>query len=310
MGCVVFDGAIPDGIERRPARPGLSGRGVQRARRGRCLHGRLPARLAARRAAASAAAPTPMPAARWWCRATAARRRWRAGTSCSTSSRTARTRGGCAKTRAGAPAPRDHAHAALGRAGASWPSTIACSSTNSRAAWRAAPQRIERLQAPGRRGARGAAQARRSRAWRRHDPRRPLRRGHAARADRHGLVGGAAGRAAGLAAAGVRSRRAAGPGDAHLAGRARRQVPGQLPPGRRAGAARRAAGALAELQGASVATFHEFLVEVIPPRDMPRRRATRWPARWRRSTRPASAPTGGSCRPPTSTPSLGAHRRT
>ena len=51
MGCIVFAGAIPDDIEARRRRPRLSGRGVQRPRRRRRLHGRLPARLAARRAA-------------------------------------------------------------------------------------------------------------------------------------------------------------------------------------------------------------------------------------------------------------------
>ena len=51
MGCVVFPGAIPDFDRGRRQGAGLSGRGLQRARRGRRLHVRLPARLAARRAA-------------------------------------------------------------------------------------------------------------------------------------------------------------------------------------------------------------------------------------------------------------------
>ena len=49
MGCVVFPGDIPDSDRGRDRRARLSDRGLQRARRGRRLHGRLPARLAARR---------------------------------------------------------------------------------------------------------------------------------------------------------------------------------------------------------------------------------------------------------------------
>ena len=51
MGCVVFPGAIPGALEDGHQGPGLPGRGLQRARRGRCLHVRLPARLAEGRAA-------------------------------------------------------------------------------------------------------------------------------------------------------------------------------------------------------------------------------------------------------------------
>ena len=82
----------PDDIEQGLQGPGLSGRGVQRARRRRCFMAGFLRGWLRGRAAGSAAAPRPTPAARWWCRATAARRRCRAGRSCSTSSRTARPR--------------------------------------------------------------------------------------------------------------------------------------------------------------------------------------------------------------------------
>ena len=82
----------------RAAGPGLPGRGLQRPRRGRCVHGGVPARLAARRAARALL--------RLRQRLRRARRlapRLRAGDaeldrSCSTSSRTARRRRGCART--------------------------------------------------------------------------------------------------------------------------------------------------------------------------------------------------------------------
>ena len=51
MGCVVFPGDDPGLARRRREGPGLPGRGLQRARRGRRLPVRLPARLAARREA-------------------------------------------------------------------------------------------------------------------------------------------------------------------------------------------------------------------------------------------------------------------
>ena len=51
MGCVVFPGAIPDALEDGRQGSGLPGRGLQRARRRRRLHVRLPARLAQGRAA-------------------------------------------------------------------------------------------------------------------------------------------------------------------------------------------------------------------------------------------------------------------
>ena len=60
--------------------------------------------------------------------------------------------------------------------------------------------------------------------------------------------------------------------------------------------ATRSSRSCATLQRACIGTGHELLVEVIPPREMRARRPTRWRARWRRSTPPASAPTGGSCR--------------
>ena len=49
MGCIVYDGPIPRRSRGRHRRPGLSDRGLQRARRRRRLHVRLPARLARRR---------------------------------------------------------------------------------------------------------------------------------------------------------------------------------------------------------------------------------------------------------------------
>ena len=69
---------------------GLSDRGLQRPRRRRRLHGGLPARLAARRCRRPTARAAPTPAARWSCRATAARRRWPRARSSSTSCSTAR----------------------------------------------------------------------------------------------------------------------------------------------------------------------------------------------------------------------------
>ena len=75
MGCVVFPGADPGDARRRHRRPGLSDRGLQRARRRRRLHVRLPARLAARRAARDLLRPGPMPAAPSRSRGCSARRK-------------------------------------------------------------------------------------------------------------------------------------------------------------------------------------------------------------------------------------------
>ena len=79
--------------------------------------------------------------------------------------------------------------------------------------------------------------------------------------------------------------------------RARRQVPGGLPPGRRRRAARASSStACRSCSAACVATDRELLVEVIPPREHAGDADARWRARWSRSTRPACGPTGGSCR--------------
>ena len=80
---------VSGGHSRPPRRGGgrawIQGRGVQRARRGRRVHGRLPARLAARRDAGDLLRATPTPAGPSSSRATAARRRCRPGRSCSSS---------------------------------------------------------------------------------------------------------------------------------------------------------------------------------------------------------------------------------
>ena len=80
MGCVVLSRRDPGVAGGRHQGPRLSGRGLQRARRGRRLHVRLPARLAARRAARRPAAPTPMPAAPSPSRGCSARRKARPST--------------------------------------------------------------------------------------------------------------------------------------------------------------------------------------------------------------------------------------
>ena len=206
----------PDDLERRHHRPGLSGRGVQRARRRRRLHGRLPARLAARRAAASAAAPTPTPAARSSCRATAARRRCRAGTSCSTS-----WRHGSAAARGCATTPSSSTCTAHRRAPRQWPDAGGARLRPPRAARgagrRATASARERI---GRRSSAARSQAERSARGKRVLPTAAARRGLPGagmivddrygddvlpRADRQRRVDRAAGRAARLAAA-ARSR--------------------------------------------------------------------------------------------------------
>ena len=86
-------------------------------------------------------------------------------------------------------------------------------------------------------------------------------------------------------------------GAARLADRARRQVPGQLSPRRRRGAARGAArAAAARCRRPASRTDRELLVEVIPPRELAARRRHPRPRAGRRSTPPAFGPTGGSCR--------------
>ncbi len=114
-----FPARSPTIARGRRARPRLRGRGVQRAGRRRRLHVRLPARLAARTSRWRPAATTPMPAARSWSRAAAARRQCRPGRNCSISSSTASRIARCARTRSWTistgrrPAPRPAAAATM-----------------------------------------------------------------------------------------------------------------------------------------------------------------------------------------------------
>ena len=300
MGCVVFEGAIPGRHRGRPHRPGLSGRGVQHPRRRRRLHGRLPARLAARASRSPTAAPTPTPAAPWSSRATAARRRCRAGPSCSTSSPTARRSGRCATT------PSSSTCTGPPPGCADWPE-LAVFAFDHRT-------QLEEL-AGGGADAAGAHRplqgpARRGRAPRRGEraPRRQRR--------------GASARSSTTATARRRCRRSPASALDRPAGRAAR-ARGRWPsrpapswrwrcaPGRpstspsawsattrtiRRSCARRSSTRLQALQRACIGTDRELLVEVIPPREIAGSRRHRWRARWRRSTPPASGPTGGSCR--------------
>ena len=277
MGCVVFDGAIPDDLERRPHGPGLSGRGLQRARRRRRLHGGLPARLAARRAARAL-----LRLRQRLRRAGRLAPRLRAGDG-----------------RAGIELQHFLAHGSPTRAAARGrASSSTCTARRrARAQWhelavlafdhrvqfeelaararRAAAERIarfKRLVAEGR-AARGARRGRRGR--RRHDPRRPLRRGRPARRS--------------PAAAGWVARPVELPGSRPLALRGRRRHsalalrawptehvakclvsyhpddPAALRDAQLARAARRC-------RRACIATDRELLIEVIPPRELRERR--------------------------------------
>ena len=226
------------------------------------------------RAARPTAAPTPTPAARSSSRATAARRRCRAGPSSqhflahgSTERAAARRR------RARAPAPRHHARRALA---ASWrcsPSTTA-SQLEELAAARTAPPpsaspRFKRAASP---RARGAAPSARAGRGRRRDPRRPLRRGR--RCPRSpAAAGGSPGRSSCPARGRWRSR------PAPTSALALRAWPAEhvakclvcYHPRRSGRAARGAARArCGALQAPASRTGHELLVEVIPPRELPR----------------------------------------
>ena len=181
------------------------------------------------------------------------------------SSSTARRRAGCAKTRSW----NDCIATRRARAtGATWPcsrSIIArSSSTWPRRMARGRPDR--RLQETDR--GRRAAGCRRVERRRRH-PRRSLRRGDISRRHRMRLVGRAAGRAARFAAADVRGGQCAGHAPAHVARRTRRQVPGLHHPDDPPDLREQQLERLRELQAACIATFREFLIEVIPPADMP-----------------------------------------
>ena len=302
MGCVAYGASRR--ARRRPRRPGLPGRGVQRARRGRRLHGRPAARLGARRAAAGLRCATPTPAARSSCRATAARRRCRAATSSSTSCSTARRRAACARTRARAPAPRDDAHATLAGARGARLRPPRCSSRSSPPAQATAPTpRAHRaLQAAGRAGRRAGYERRAQRR-----PNATLRAACSSttataptccpRSTGQRLVDRPPGGAARLAPAGVRARRQRRPDAAQLAGRACREVPRRATtPTTTPRCARSSCSTLAVLAQACIATGHELLLEVIPPREL-RIDGDTLPRAVDADLRaPASGPTGGSCR--------------
>ena len=205
MGCVVFDGAIPDDIEEGLKGPGFPVEvfnvlGAGDAFMAGFLRGWLKDEPL-ERCCAWANACGALVVSRHGCAPAMAS--WD-GAAAFPRTRLAHA-APARRCAARAPAPRHHAHAALGRAGRSWPSTTAPSSKRSpraTATARTASSAFKQLIAEGAR--RGAGE----RAGRRRHPRRPLRRGRAARADRQGLVGRAPGRAARLAAAGLRSRRA------------------------------------------------------------------------------------------------------
>ena len=228
---------------------------------------RLPARLAARRAAANAAAPMPTPAARWSSRATAARRRCRAGPSC-----THFLAHGSPTRRLRDDAQLEHLHRdttrtrRLGRARRARLRPPRAVRGHGAARTAPAHDRIvafKRLIAEGARGSGADATLRR----RRRHRRRPLRRGHAVPADRQ-RAAGSRGRSSCRARGRWRSRPAPTLAlhAARLARRARRQVPRLHSPGRSAGrCAQQQLERLRELQAACVATGHELLLEVIPP---------------------------------------------
>ena len=238
----------------RPQGPGLSGRGVQHPRRRRRLHGRLSPRLAR-----GAAARRLLRLRQRLRRARRLAPRLRAGDAeldrAHPLPRPRLARAGAApRRRPRAPAPRHHPPDRVAGAGGVRvrpPGPARGARRNRRRCRR--PHRP--LQVPARRGRaprrRERAPGRQRRRLRR-DPRRALRRGDAADAHRHRRLDRAAGRAARVAAAGVRGRPRPRAGAARLADRARRQVPGQLPPGRSGraarGAARAAAGAAARLR--------------------------------------------------------------
>ncbi len=320
---------FPGGSRRRPRqrhrRAGLSGRGLQRPRRRRRLHGRLPARLAARRAARALLAPTPTPAARSSSRVTAARRRCRAGSSCSTSSPTARASARCATTR-----DLEHLHRAIDAAapvagaGGARLRPPRRSSRSSPMAPRVAPRSGAQPTAPKQHASTSASPASSSCSPKAASAARPAQPGFGVivddrygeeilpGADRRRRLDRAAGRAARLAAAALRGRRRHRAASARLAERARRQVPGQLSPGRRPALRDDAAAVAAGAAGGMRRHRPRAADRGDPAARADARRPRRSAARWRRSTPPACAPTGGSCRrrraPPSGRTSVPASR--
>ena len=237
MGCLVFAGPIPETPRGRTGRAGLFGRGLQRARSRRRLHGRVPARLAARRAARPL-----LQLGQCLRRAGRLAPRLRAGHA--ELGRAAALPGArcqqppCARRPdARPPAPRHDPAARLagsGRAGLR-PSRPARGACRARPEW-CRPHRP--LQAPAGaggapRGAGGNGTAlgrpRGRCAAGRHHRRRALRRVGACRDDRRRLVDRASGRAPRFTAVAVRGARRAGARAACLAHRARGQVPRRAP---------------------------------------------------------------------------------
>ena len=275
MGCVAFDGAIPERLDEGLQGPGLPGRGVQRARRRRRVHGR---------ASCAAGCATSRSTLLRYANACGALVVSRHGCAPAMPSWTelqhfsthgSPTRAPARRRAARAPAPRHHAHAALAMSWRCWPSTTASSSKRSRA----------------RHGADADASAPSS-SW---SP--PAARGYAAAGARRGAGAGVI-----LDGASARTccRRMTGSGwwiarpvelpgsrplafeagdelcarAAQLARRACGQVPGDATTPTTSGAGAAQLATLRDLQRACHAHRPRVLLEVIPPRDMPRDAAT------------------------------------
>ena len=305
MGCVVFDAAIPG----RHRGSGLAGPGFpvevfnvlgagdafmagflrgwldERAARDCC---RL--RQCLRRAASS--------------RATAARRRCRAGPSCSTSSPTARPSAASAlRRRARAPAPRDHAPDATGRelAVLAFDHRVQLEELAAQPAPIARRTRIAALQVPARQRRAPRCRARRERAAPalRRDRRRPLSARTCCRRSPAAAAGSRGRSSCRVAAAGVRGRRRPRAGAArswpteHVA-----KCLVSYHPRRSAGAARGRSWSGWQALQARLRRHRPRVAGRGDPaaRGMPQATPTPARARSSRSMPPASAPTGGSCR--------------